>query len=185
MDHVVRTVDPAEWFALKELRLAALRDPLAPLAFLESYEDAAAKLDVFWMQRAARGAEDGTGTRQFVSEAPDGKLSGTATVLVEEPGTTDFFGDVVEQRQGHVVGVYVRPEHRGNGLIQALLDAALDWSWTVSGMARVRLFVHERNVRAQGAYRKSGFAPTGRTVLFAPDPESRELEMAVQRPRSA
>jgi RimJ/RimL family protein N-acetyltransferase len=182
MDHVVRTVRPEEWPEVKELRLAALQDPVAPIAFLESYGEAATRQDAFWMQRAARGAAEDSGVRQFVAEAPDGTWAGTVTVIVEEPGSAAAYGGAVEQRQGLVVGVYVRPERRGSGLLRALLGAALEWSWSLEGVERVRLFVHECNTRAEAAYRKAGFERTGMTCPMPGEAEGREVEMVVERP---
>lgn len=131
MNHVIRSIRSDEWAQVRELRLAALRDPVAHLAFLETYEDAAARPDAFWQERAA-GASEGTAERrQFVAVGQGGVWDGSVAVLVEEAGERDFFGGVVERRQGHLVGVYVRPEHRGSGagVTRALFDAALEWSW--------------------------------------------------------
>ncbi|WP_349239686.1 GNAT family N-acetyltransferase [Streptomyces sp. CC208A] len=112
---------------------------------MESYEEGAARPDSFWRERAEGGSEDrGTWIRQFVAEAPDGRWAGTVTVLVERPedGRT-LFGDEVTEPQGDVVGVYVRPEARGSGLVDALLRAAVEWVWALEPpVARVRLFVH-------------------------------------------
>lgn len=71
MNHVIRSIRADEWPAVKELRLAALRDPVAHLAFLETYEQSAARPDSFWRERAA-GAAEGDGARQFVAVGPDG-----------------------------------------------------------------------------------------------------------------
>ncbi|WP_107122083.1 GNAT family N-acetyltransferase [Streptomyces sp. DSM 15324] len=162
-DIVVRGIRTDEWRPVKALRLEALQDSDAAIAFLETYEDAAARPDSFWHGRAlGAGAEDG-GVRQFVAEAADGEWVGTVTVLVEEAGSVDWAGQPVERRQGHVVGVYVRPEWRGVGVIQALFEAGVAWAWGV-GVERVRLLVHQKNLRAQQAYRKAGFAPSGVTV---------------------
>lgn len=60
MDYVVRAVRAEEWERAKEIRLAALRDPAAPIAFLETYEQALTKPDVFWQERSARAAEGST-----------------------------------------------------------------------------------------------------------------------------
>ncbi|GAA3822510.1 GNAT family N-acetyltransferase [Streptomyces chiangmaiensis] len=180
MSHVIRSIRPEDWPAAKNLRLAALQDPVAHLAFLETYEDAAAKPDSFWQERAARGAEGETGAQQIIAETPDGTWVGTLTVLVEEAGTTDWAGFPVERRQGHVVGVFVRPEHRGTGLTKALFDAGLEWAWK-RGAERVRLIVHEDNERAKAFYRKAGFVPTGVTVPLSGDGEDSELEMMVER----
>ena len=57
MDPVIRSIRADEWPAVKELRLAGLRDPVAHLAFLETYEEAVAKPDGFWRERAAGAAE--------------------------------------------------------------------------------------------------------------------------------
>ena len=56
MSYVIRSVRAGEWAAAKELRLAALRDPVAHLAFLETYEEAAARPDSFWQERTASAA---------------------------------------------------------------------------------------------------------------------------------
>jgi GNAT superfamily N-acetyltransferase len=180
MTHVIRSIRADEWPAVKALRLAALQDPVAPIAFLESYEEAAARPDSYWRERAAGAAEGTTERQQFVAEGPDGEWAGSLTVLVEKAGTHDPFGGAVEESQGHVVGVFVRDGQRGNGLIGALLDAALEWSWGL-GLERVRLFVHERNSRAEAAYRKAGFVPTGATAAVPGNPEEREIEFEVRR----
>ncbi|MBX7549477.1 GNAT family N-acetyltransferase [Streptomyces sp. NPDC088560] len=180
-DYVIRAIRRDDWPLVKQLRLEALRDPLADLAFLESYEEAAVKADAFWQDRAEGSGEGSAAARQFVAEAPDGSWAGSVTVLIEEAGTKDWAGTPVERRQGHVVGVYVRPEHRGNGLIKALFDAGVAWAWE-RGAQRVRLLVHEKNTRAQGAYRKAGFAPSGVTVPFVKDEEQDELEFVLGRP---
>src|SRR5262245_32478995 len=40
-DYVIRAIRPEDWPRVKQLRLDALRDPVAHLAFLETYEEAA------------------------------------------------------------------------------------------------------------------------------------------------
>ncbi|WP_345646984.1 GNAT family N-acetyltransferase [Streptomyces siamensis] len=183
MSHVIRSIRSDEWALVKELRLAALQDPVAHLAFLETYEDAASKSDAFWQERAAGAAEGTTARQQIVAEAEDGVWAGSVTVLVEEAGTQDPFGTAVEQSQGHLVGVFVRPEHRGSeaGVTGALFDAALEWSWGI-GLDRVRLFVHEKNARAEAFYRKVGFVATGGTAPVPGAPGELELEYVIARP---
>ncbi|MFR9800323.1 GNAT family N-acetyltransferase [Streptomyces sp. MS06] len=176
-DYVIRPVRAEEWAEVKQLRLASLRDPLAHLAFLDTYEKAAARPDSYWQQRAAGAGERSPDARQFVAVAADGAWIGTATVLVEEAGTTDWAGFPVEQRQGHVVGVFVHPHHRGTGLTGALFDAAVTWSWRI-GLERVRLIVHQDNARALAFYRKAGFEPSGVTVPLPGSGES-ELEFVL------
>lgn len=181
MNYVIRSIRADEWPAAKELRLAALQDPVAHLAFLETYQDALAKPDSFWMERAARACEGADGTQQIIVEAPDGRWVGTLTVLIEEPGTTDWAGYAVERKQGHVVGVFVRPEERGAGLTEVLFDAGLEWAWG-RGAERVRLIVHEENGRAQRFYRRVGFVPSGLVVPLSVKPGEKELEFVLERP---
>jgi GNAT superfamily N-acetyltransferase len=180
MSYVIRSIRADEWPAVKELRLAALRDPVAHLAFTETYEEAAAKPDSFWRERAARAAEGAAGAQQIIAEGPDGEWVGTLTVLVEEPGTTDWAGFPVERKQGHVVGVFVRPEERGNGLTDVLFDAGLQWAWA-AGVERVRLIVHEENGRALRFYRRAGFEPSGVTVPLDGQSGESELEFVLDR----
>ncbi|MYR44965.1 GNAT family N-acetyltransferase [Streptomyces sp. SID5910] len=177
---MIRSIRADEWPAVKELRLRALRDPLAHLAFLETHDDALTRPDAFWQERAAGAAEGASGAQQIVAEGPGGLWLGTLTVLMEEAGTTDWAGLPVDRRQGHVVGVYVRPEWRGSGLTKALFDAGLEWAWA-AGAERVRLIVHEDNGRARASYLKAGFAPSGRTVPLAGRPEETELEFVIDR----
>ncbi|MFI6385647.1 GNAT family N-acetyltransferase [Streptomyces sp. NPDC050658] len=148
-----------DWPAAKRLRLEALRDPAAPIAFLETYEQAAAQPDQFWKDRAA-GSSEGGPNRQFVAEGPRGDWAGSVTVLVEEPGTEDFTGRPIEHRQAHVVAVFVREEHRGGTVAPNLFRAAVAWALAQRDITRVRLFVHVDNARAEAAYRRAGFERT-------------------------
>ncbi|MGI5456024.1 GNAT family N-acetyltransferase [Streptomyces sp. CA-249302] len=180
MNYKIRSIRAGEWAEVKALRLAALRDPVAHLAFLETYEQAMAHPDSFWQERAAGGAEGALSAQQIVAEGPDGEWVGTLTVLIEEAGTTDWAGIAVDRKQGHVVGVFVRPDCRGIGLTEVLFDAGLEWAWA-RGVERVRLIVHEHNGRAQRLYKKVGFVATGVTVPVGEGTAEVELELAVER----
>ncbi|MFF1412849.1 GNAT family N-acetyltransferase [Streptomyces sp. NPDC058289] len=182
-EYVIRPVRADEWAKVKELRLAALRDPAASVAFLETLEQGEARTDEFWQERAA-GAAAGRGVRQFVAEGPDGEWVGSVSVLLEQAGTTDIFDGEVEQAQAHLVGVFVRPAQRGIGLTETLFAAALEWAWGLEEpvLARVRLFVHAENARAGAFYRRFGFVPSGKVVPMPTDPSAKELEYVFPRP---
>lgn len=181
MDYVIRGVRAGEWEPVREIRLAALRDPVAPIAFLDTYERSVLRPDEFWQQRTADAAE--WLSRQFIAEAPDGRWVGTVSVLVERPADEPGFGEAAEYDQTHLVGVFVRPGHRGRGVLDALVREAIDWSWSLTGppVERVRLYVHQANVRASAAYRRIGFVPTGRSVRLEGDPDALELEFELRR----
>lgn len=172
MSVVVRRVRGDEWERVRDLRLEAVRDPAASIAFLHSYETEAAHPDAFWQDRAANAAA-GDAVAQFVAEA-DGRWIGTATVIRWDAGATDHHGRTVTVARGDVVGVYVTPEHRSGGVIDALLDAAATWGRDLGDGALV-LDVHEDNHRAQGAYRRAGFVDTGHRFTGSIGPE---LEMS-------
>ncbi|MCZ1008241.1 GNAT family N-acetyltransferase [Streptomyces lydicus] len=173
MTYVIRPVKAAEWQRLRELRLAALADPIARVAFNETLEEAAGRPDEIWQRRAA-GSEQGAAPLTFIGEAASGRWGGMVVVLVEEDE---------EVPQTHVVGVYVRPEHRGTGLARELFEAAIGWSWDLADpvMERVRLWVHEENPRAEALYRSLGFVATGRTMADPKDVAALEREMALSR----
>lgn len=85
--------------------------------------------------------------RQFVAEGRDRTWSSTLTVLIQGAGSGDVCGRTVQQRQAHDVGVFVRPEYRGSGVIDALFETAVGWAWSVVEVARVRLYFHEPLLR--------------------------------------
>ncbi|MEU7229089.1 GNAT family N-acetyltransferase [Streptomyces chrestomyceticus] len=180
MGYLIRPVKADEWKRLRELRLAALSDPVARIAFNEPFEKVAAYPDEVWQRRAARSDED-RDPLTFIGEAPDGSWGGMVVVLVEQEDADERGGG--EAPWAHIVGVYVRPEHRGTGLVRDLFAAAVEWAWSRSGPAveRVRLWVHQENDRAAALYRSLGFVETGRTMADPKDEGAVEYEMALER----
>jgi ribosomal protein S18 acetylase RimI-like enzyme len=178
--YLIRSITADEWPEVKQLRLLALQDPVAHLAFLDTYENALAKPDSYWKERAAWAARDSPTAQQIIAQSSDGTWVASVTVLIEEAGTVDWAGYPIERRQGHVVGVWVRPDHRGIGMTERMFDHALEWAWHVR-LDRVRLMVNAENARAQGLYRKYGFVPTGRVIVLEATPGASELEFAVER----
>jgi len=172
----VRRVTAADWPRIRAARLVALQDEAAPVAFLDTLEAAAARPDAFWQERAANAAV-GSRNAQFVAITADDEWVGNVIGLREEAGTADWAGRPVEHLQVHVVGVWVHPDHRGVGLLGRLVGEVERWA-TDHGVSRLRLLVHEDNPRAQAAYRKLGFVPSG---VVVPLEAGRELEMVLSR----
>ncbi|UED85655.1 GNAT family N-acetyltransferase [Streptomyces profundus] len=162
MAYRIRQSRREDWEQLRELRLAALRDAVAPMAFFEPYEEAEQLTRGDWERRASGGE-----VVTFVGETDDGRWVGMVKI--------DTGGVYAE-----VMGVYLAPEHRGTGLGAQLMRAAMDWA----GDLDVRLRVHQHNARAARFYRNLGFRPTGST---SPDPRDASLyayELVYRRPRS-
>lgn len=171
----MRRIRADEWAALRRLRLVALADPAADIAFLETRAQAVAREDAFWEDRALTGATSDR-VAQFVADAPQG-LVATVTVLRPEPGALDYFGRANPDGRAQMVGVFVAPGHRGTGLLDRLFAAAQEWARAL-GTTEFSLDTHVRNMRAQQAYRRLGYAPTGRTL---DGPIGLEIEMLARR----
>jgi len=172
-DASVRRVTPGDWRRIRELRLEALRDPMAHVAFLESVAQAEARPDEEWRNRTAAHAE-GDRSAQFLAET-DNTLIGSVTVIVRAAGAPDYFDRVPDVDLPTVVGVYVSPVARGRGVIDTLLAAAAEWA-EQSGYQQLTLDVHERNATAIRAYERAGFEVQSEIVTES----GRELGMVKQ-----
>lgn len=167
-DVFVRRVRADEWELVRALRLEATADPDASIAFLESHENVAARSAEFWQERTETAAGSDV-VAQFVAIVDDGTV-GSLSVLIRATGQIDHLGRIADDRRAFVVGVWVRPSHRGSGAVDRLLDAAAAWA-AEQGLDRLLLDVHRDNHRAQAAYRRSGFEPTGETLTGPIGPE--------------
>lgn len=149
MTFSVRRIEAHEWPEVKALRLRALADEAAPIAFLDTVDNASAQPDRFWQDRAANASGDAAAA-QFVAVTDAGDWVGTVTMLPHRE----------DPHAGHIVGVYVTEAHRGRGVIDALLEAASDFA-RGRGLSALALDVHVDNHRAQAVYRRAGFVRTG------------------------
>ena len=164
----VRRIRSDEWQAVRELRLESTSDPDANIAFLETPQQVEARPEQFWRDRTELAAESETAA-QFVAVVDDVWV-GSLSVLIRATGQTDHLGRFVDDRRADVVGVYVSPAQRGSGAVDLLLAAAAEWAAGL-GLRRLSLDVHRDNPRAQGAYRRAGFVPTGETFSSSIGPE--------------
>jgi demethylmenaquinone methyltransferase/2-methoxy-6-polyprenyl-1,4-benzoquinol methylase len=145
MSIVVRPAVPEEWEALKEVRLAALRE--SPDAFGSTYEREAQADEATWRGWTTGEGWDGA-VATFVAEE-ERRLLGMATAYrpSDEPGTVWMFA------------TWVRPDHRGRGIGRALVKAVVDQSRSL-GAEVVMLRVTEGNTGATGLYASCGFIGT-------------------------
>ncbi|MEO6114828.1 MAG: GNAT family N-acetyltransferase [Pseudolysinimonas sp.] len=169
-DILVRRVRHDEWRQVRALRLDALRDPIASVAFLETVEQALARPDEEWRSRTVSHAE-GKRSVQFVAER-GGTWIGSLTVFVRAAGVPDYFDRILDIDLPTVVGVFVAPSGRGLGVIDALLASAAGWAHD-RGDRLLTLDVHESNLPAIRAYERAGFEPRGEFVT----PDGREVGM--------
>lgn len=171
-DAHVRRVFATDGRRLRALRLEALGDPAAGIAFLDTHDDAAARPSSFWDERAA-GAALSASAAQFIAEVGPTWV-GTVTILIPEPGSADYFGRIRQAGTALAVAVYISPAHRGHGILDDLFSAAAEWA-RAQGCDTLILDVHTENARAQAAYARLGFRATGGTI---DGDNGREMELA-------
>jgi GNAT superfamily N-acetyltransferase len=159
---VVRRVEPADAARMRALRLEMLAD--APLAFLETIAEAAARPHAEYAARIAQ-VSAGTDTAQFVAD-PGGRLVGHAGGLVHP----------AEPRLTVLYAVYITPAWRGTGLLADLVTEVAAWS-RACGRDELMLEVVVGNDRAYRAYQRLGFVDTGVRVPHPTVPALRELQM--------
>jgi GNAT superfamily N-acetyltransferase len=159
---VVRRVTMADAAMARALRLEMLAD--APLAFLETIDEAAARPHAAF---AAKLAERVTGdvSSLFVAVA-DGRLVGQAGGWASPGGRGVTL----------VFAVYLTPAWRGSGLLGRLIDAVAEWSLAAK-RPELELEVVVGNDRAVRAYRRLGFVDTGMRAVHPTIPVLRELKM--------
>ena len=161
MDFEIRAVRADEWEQLRELRLAALQD--APAAFGETYAEAQALPDDNWQARATKGARPES--RIFIAQGRDGRWIGTARLGLAEVSTAEPLPAQVDVLPVvEIMGVFVRPEHRGGGdagIAARLMRESCEWARVELGTAWAILDVRADNARAIAFYRRLGFADSG------------------------
>jgi GNAT superfamily N-acetyltransferase len=54
--------------------------------------------------------------------------------------------------------MYVKPEFRGQGINQKILNRLIDWAKS-QNLTEIRLEVYDKNTRAKNSYLKAGFKP--------------------------
>jgi RimJ/RimL family protein N-acetyltransferase len=158
----VRRLGPDDWTVLKLMRLDALGE--SPDAFGSTLERESAFTEADWRHRLR-----------------DSAVNCVAFTRTGEPvGIAGAYRPDDEPTVREVVGMWVRPAHRGTGLADLLLVAVLDWSWA-DGASGVRLWVADGNDRARRCYVRRGFRPTGRRALLRPGSAVDIFEYALDR----
>lgn len=146
--------------AYRTIRLEALLAD--PGAFGSTYEREVAFDDRTWRRRVS--GFDGRPGITLVDEI-DGAVVGTAGI-----------GYTEHNEQPMLVGMWVRPEARGQGVGKRLIDAAVDWA--VSRQAKdIILWVVTENLSAISLYERCGFVVSGKVETLPANPCSNELEM--------
>ena len=155
---LVRPTTMTDWQAMREIRLQALRD--APYAFASTHAREAAFADDEWQGRATR---DGS----FLAFLPEVSPAGLGSGYLAAPDTVEL------------IGMFVRPQARGRGVGEAIIDAVVGWA-REKGAAAVHLWVTETNKHARMLYERCGFTVTAERQPLPSNPALGEVGM--QRP---
>jgi GNAT superfamily N-acetyltransferase len=156
---MVREVAAADWQALRDIRLEALRE--APEAFGSTFAREAAFGEADWQRRISRGGN-------FLGYLPEASAS--------EP--VGLIGGYREEPEAvELVSMYVRPMARGRGVGEALIATVIDWA-AARNAASVHLWVTETNKPARLLYERCGFALTGERQPLPSNPALGEVGMA-------
>jgi GNAT superfamily N-acetyltransferase len=156
---MVREVVAADWQALRDIRLEALRE--APDAFGSTYARESVFAEADWPRRISRGGN-------FLGYLPEATGSGPAGLIggyVEEPGMVEL------------VSMYVRPRARGRGVGEALIATVIDWA-AARNATSVHLWVTETNKPALLLYERCGFTLTGERQPLPSNPALDEVAMS-------
>src|ERR1700691_2668171 len=155
---LVRETVMDDWQGLRDIRLMALRD--APEAFGSTYAEQAVLGEADWRERTARG-----GT--FLAYVPEVNASEPAGLI----GGYQEGPDTVE-----LISMFVRPQARGRGVGEALIDAMIDWA-RAKNATSVHLWVTETNKHARLLYERCGFFLTGERQPLPSNPGLGEIGM--------
>lgn len=132
--------------AFRELRLRALREH--PIAFTSDYAVNLARPPESWAERLAAQGQDGN----LFFACHNAELVGMTGIQM---------GDSPKNRHSAFIwGVYTLPEWRGQGIVDRLFEACLDWG-RAHGVGIVKLGVAANNAAAIGAYLRLGFSVYG------------------------
>jgi ribosomal protein S18 acetylase RimI-like enzyme len=143
----IRFLIPDDAPEYSRLRLEMLE--LEPQAFSSSVEEHRSLSIDEVRRRLGSIAED-----QFIVGAfEDGRLSGVVGFYREK--------GIKTRHKGHIWGVYVKPEIRGQGLARKMLQTALQRASTIGGLERVLLSVAATQSAAFRLYESLGFESWG------------------------
>lgn len=157
---LVREAVPQDWQALRDIRLAALRD--APDAFGSTYEAQAEYMEADWQRRISRGGTFLAYVPEVCASEPAGLVGG----YQESPDTVEL------------VSMYVRPPARGRGVGDALVARVVSWA-SGRDVRSVHLWVTETNSPARLLYERCGFCLTGEQQPLPSNPRIAEIGMAL------
>jgi ribosomal protein S18 acetylase RimI-like enzyme len=185
---LVRRLAADDWEQARDARLAALAE--APYAFASTLARERGFDAEVWRSRAGSGwtvaAFDGAAIVGLAtgipaehlpaSERPSDRKPGDGEPGSGEPGSEQR---AVNPPEWQLVGMWVAPGYRGQGVADALVGAVCDLAREASASS-LTLWVTDVNDRARAFYRRLGFTATGARMLVRPEePDNWEEELTL------
>ena len=171
----VLKMTPDDWERVRRLRLQALTD--SPDVFSSTLSRELTFDEFTWRARLS-------GPSPFVAEAGQQQKwldkpapNQAATFIVEAAGEDVGIATALvvdEPNTAFVVGVWVSPSARGQGVAAKLFTEMFAWARD-QNLTRIALDVGDANAGAQKLYANLGFSPTGKTGNL-PEPRTHILE---------
>ena len=138
MTLTIRRLGPEDAEAYRAIRHEALANH--PEAFLSTAE-------AFEQKSSADIVQTLAALTVFGAFLPDGSLGGINAFLRNEGAK--------ERHRGWMIQVYVRPQHRGTGMAQGLVEHLIGHAW--NHVLQIHLGVWSENVPAIKLYQRLGF----------------------------
>lgn len=161
---VIRTLEPQEWPAYREIRLRSLAD--APDAFCSTLADEQQRSPDQWAARLSAAAVSGRDA-PFIAEL-DGAVVGLLWAQL----------DAADPVVANLFQVWVAPESRGQGVAARLLQQAIAWAASRNA-SLVQLSVTCGDSAAVRLYGRAGFQMVGVPTPRRPGLQLLEQTMAL------
>jgi len=164
----IRAMEPADWAAVRAMRLAALK--ASPGSYSLSYDEVATWSEEFW-QTEIKGAD-----HQIFGLFDGQNLIGITAAFTwrgDQSGKTAL-----------LAMSFIAPEYRGRGLSRRLYDARLNWIAGQPQFRRVIVSHRASNEVSRKANQRYGFVQTKRVAYTWPDGVTEDeifYELALER----
>ena len=166
---VIRRVEPSDSAILRRVRLRGLVSD--PASFGSTYEREAAFPDETWAERAVRSA------------AGDDAATLLAIQNDESVGIVTAMRNEAQRQLFHVVGMWVAPEARREGIGRGLLNAIEGWIASCGGTS-AHLSVTDAATAAMQLYESAGYRPDGTSTESRHTPGLMEVSLLKRLERS-